>query len=290
MLNLAHLLTSPTVIVGDGGMATQLQTRGLQVGESPERWNLTRPQDVIAVHRAYAEAGAQWLQTNTFGGTRSRLDNSGLGSELVQVNREAVRCARAGADGVPVLGSVGPSCGEPADWDRLFTAQCEALAAEKIEGYIVETIVSLAEGVAAVRAAAATQAGPVIASFTPGAAGTLLDGAAPEAAAVAFLEAGAAAVGVNCGDGPASLKPVVTRLVALGLAPVLAAPNAGLPASTAEGLRYALTPDGFARAAIEFQRIGVRMLAGCCGAAPEHIRAAVAALGVPDPGECPRET
>jgi methionine synthase I (cobalamin-dependent) len=285
MRSLTAFLTSSVVIVGDGGMATQLQTRGLQLGEAPERWNLSRPEDVIAVHRAYADAGAQWLQTNTFGGTSSRLESCGLAADVLEVNREAVQCARAASGTLPVLGSVGPSCGDSAEWDRLFAAQCEALAAAKIEGYIVETIVSLSEGVAAIRAAVAAQSGPVIASFTPGATGALLDGAEPEAAALAFLEAGAAAVGVNCGDGPESLMPAVVRLLALGVAPVLAAPNAGIPVSTPRGLRYARSPDSFAQAAIEFQQIGVRMVAGCCGVAPEHIRAAVAAFGVPHPGE-----
>lgn len=285
MLKLADLLTSPNVVVGDGGMATQLQSRGLPLGETPERWNLTRPEDVIAVHRGYVEAGAQWLQTNTFGGTSCRLAIRGMSSEVVPVNREAVRCARAASDRLPVLGSIGPSGGEPADWDRLFAGQCEALADARIDGYIVETILSLAEGVAAIRSAVRVGSGPVIASYTPGPSGGLLDGAELERAAAAFVEAGAAAVGVNCGDGPASLMPAAARLAALGIAPALAAPNAGLPVSTSKSLRYALAPDGFARAAIEFQRIGVRMLAGCCGAAPEHIRAALAALSVPDPGE-----
>jgi len=286
----AELLISSTTVVGDGGMATQLQSRGLQLSQAPECWNLTRPHDVTVVHHAYVQAGAQWQQTNTFGGTRLRLERSGLGSDADEVNRTAVQCARAASAGVPVLGSIGPSSADPAQWDRLFSIQCEALAATKVEGYIVETIVSLAEGVAAVRAAVRAGSGPVIASFTPGASGTLLDGTVAEPAAEALVAAGAAVIGVNCGEGPEHLLPVAARLVRLGIAPVLAAPNAGLPIATESGLRYALLPDGFARAAIEFQQIGVRMLAGCCGTAPEHIRAAVAALGVREPGESLRET
>lgn len=282
-----ELLISSTTFVGDGGMATELQSRGLQLSQAPECWNLTRPNDVIAVHRSYVEAGAQWLQTNTFGGTRSRLERCGLASEADEVNRAAVHCARAASADVPVLGSIGPCSADASEWEPLFSIQCEALAAAKVEGYIVETIVSLAEGLAAVRAAVRAGSGPVIASFTPGPSGALLDDTKVESAAESLLAAGAAVIGVNCGEGPEHLLPVAARLVRLGIAPVLAAPNAGLPVATESGLRYALSPDGFARAAIEFQQIGVRMLAGCCGTAPEHIRAAVAAIGVRETGREP---
>jgi methionine synthase I (cobalamin-dependent) len=213
------------------------------------------------------------------------LEQCGLQFEVGQVNREAVRCARAGSKAVPVIGSIGPSGAEPENWDRLFSGQCEALAEEKIDGYIVETIVAIDEGVAAVRAAVRTQAGAVIASFTPGSDGDLLDGTPVETACKLLLAEGAGVVGVNCGAGPESLFPAISRLARLEAVPVFAAPNAGIPARTATGLRHPLRPDSFARAAIEFQEIGVRMLAGCCGTTPEHIRAAVAALRVLDPGE-----
>ena len=146
-----------------------------------------------------------------------------------------------------------------------------------MDGFAVETIVRLDEGAAAVRAAAATGAGPVIASFTPGEEGALLDGTAPEAAAARLVRAGAAVVGVNCGAGPASLFEPARRLVAAGEAPVLAAPSAGLPKMLEGRPRYGLSPDAFSRAAVEFLEIGVRYYAGCCGTGPEHIRAAAAA-------------
>jgi len=268
------------MILGDGGMATMLQAAGLPLGEWPHRWNLDHPDRVAAVHAAYAAAGARWVQTNTFGAARPALAAQGLAEQVVAVNQAAVRCARAGAPGVAVLGCLGPTgAADPGAWEALYAEQVRALAEAGVDGFIVETILSLAEGAAAVRAA--KTAGVVFASYTPGPDGALLDGTSPEEAARSFTAAGAAVVGVNCGSGPESLLEPARRLVREGRAPVLVAPNAGLPVITGSAARYDLSPDAFARAAIQFQKVGVRLFGGCCGTTPDHLRAAAGALASP---------
>jgi methionine synthase I (cobalamin-dependent) len=206
-----------------------------------------------------------------------------LVGQVVALNGAAVRLAREGAPGLPVLGCLGPTTAASADWQRLYHEQAEALASAGVDGFIVETIVGVGEGVAAVRAAYAVNCGPVLASYTPGADGNTLDGTSPETLAEALRAAGAVIVGVNCGAGPESLLEPARRLVQAGIAPVLAAPNAGLP-EWPDGLagraHYSLTPDGFAQAAIRFQESGVALIAGCCGVSATHLQAAATALGI----------
>lgn len=265
-------------VLGDGPMGTSLHSFGLPPGRASDPWNLERPERVEAVHRAFVEAGARWLVTNTFGATEPRLRREGLERRAGAVNRAAVAAARAAAGDRPVIASVGPTGAPAAEWERAYAAQVEALAAAGVEGFLVETIVAVDEGTAAVRAAAAAGLGVVIASFTPSVEGALLDGTPLPRAAETWLRAGATLLGVNCGAGPESLVAPVDVLIRLGAAPVLARPSAGLPERRGSGLWYPVRPDAFAAAAIQFQDTGVRMFGGCCGVTPEHLAAAAVAL------------
>ena len=270
-------LLSGTTVLGDAAMGTALQARGLPVGLAPERWNLERPETVSAIHRLHVAAGARWIQTNTFGGNRVRLAASGLEGEVEQIAAAAVRCAQNAAGDAAVVGCVGPAGGDPDGWGAAYAEQCEALVRHGVSGLVVETILSLAEGTAAIRAAVETGAW-VMASFTPGMDGNLLDGTPAEAAGECFVRSGAAAIGVNCGFGPEMMLGAVRRLAAAGLAPVLARPNAGLP-EWEDGLAcYRLQPDAFARAAIQFREAGASLIAGCCGTTDQHLHAAAQLL------------
>lgn len=274
-----EFLRSPFVL-GDAAMGTALQARGLAVGQAPEPWSLEHPEVVAEIHSAHVAAGARWVQTNTFGGNRVRLAYCGLERDVERVSAAAVRCARGAAGGVAVLGCVGPAGGDPADWDTVYAEQCEALVRQGVEGLVVETILGVAEGATAIRAASRAGAW-ILASFTPGLDGNLLDGTLAEVAAEQFARAGAGAIGVNCGYGPEALLAPVRRLVAAEVAPVLARPNAGLP-EWQDGLAcYALPPDAFARAAIQFREAGATLIAGCCGTTPQHLRAAALLLNTP---------
>lgn len=281
---LQFLLHPGATVLGDAAKGTALQEAGLPLGAAPERWNLERPEAVRRVHAAHAAAGARWLTANTFGGFRPRLALAGLEGRLAEINQAAVLLAREGGPGLPVLGSLGPTAiNGPLAWEKAYAEQAEALAAAGVNGLLVETICSVVEGAAAVRAGAASGAGPVWATFTPGEDGNLLDGSTPEQAAEALTRAGAAVVGVNCGNGPESLLGAARRLVRAGLAPVLAAPNAGLPRLENGLATYTLTPDAFAGSAIHFEESGVSLLAGCCGTTAAHLRAAGKALAARSP-------
>lgn len=267
-------------LLGDGGIATMLQSAGLPLDGCPESWNLERPRAVARVHAAYHAAGALWATTNTFGANRVRLARVGLEGRVAEVNAAAVTAARLGIPEGFVLGSLGPTTAtDSAEWGEAYAEQAEALAEHEVDGFLVETIVSLAEGVAAVRACVATGTGPVLASFTPSGTGDLLDGSRAERAAEVLFKEGALVVGVNCGGGPTSLVGPAARLIAADLGPVLVAPNAGLPEVRDGRLHYDLPPDGFAQAAIQLQDLGTRLIAGCCGTTPDHIRAAAHVLG-----------
>ena len=265
--------------VGDGALGTSLQAQGLPVGRASDAWNLEHPERVRVVHQSFRDTGAAWLQTNTFGATSLRLGADGLAGRVREINHAGVALAReaAGLD-CAVFGTIGPVAtpdATAADIEAAYAEQVTALAEAGVDGFLIETVLSQAEGVAAVRTAATAQAGPVVACYTPGADGALLDGTPAERAAEAFVRAGAAVVGVNCGSGPASLLEPARRLVRADLAPVYAAPSAGLPVRDGATLTYDLTPDAFAAFAAAFQAAGVRYFAGCCGIAPAHIAAAV---------------
>jgi methionine synthase I (cobalamin-dependent) len=261
--------------LGGGGIGSALQAAGHPLDSGTDRWSLVRPELVRKAHRDYAVAGAGWSATNTFG---LQLLPS---EERVNLARAAVQNARIGAPLAPVLASIGPL---PFDVEpvRVYQETVAALAAAGPDAYLVETITGIRAGEAAVRAAAETGA-LVLATFTPGEAGDLLDGTRLEVAAGRLTKAGAQVLGVNCGSGPESLIQPVERLVACGEGPVLAAPNAGIPTIHAGRAVYSLQPDSFARAAIELRELGARLIAGCCGVGPEHIRAARIALGLPIP-------
>lgn len=277
-----RFIVMPSVIplttfhLGPGALGTELQRRGLALSMAPEGWNLHHADEVAQVHTAYAAAGATWLVTNTFGASRPRLEASGLSACVWEINRRAAELARSAPGGLPVIASVGPTgAGSPHVWEAAYAEQVEHLAQGGVDGFLVETIVHCHEGTAAVRAARAVGAGLVVASFTPGPEGALLDGSSPEEAAEAWLAAGADVVGANCGTGPESILAAARRLVTMSVAPVYAAPSAGLPLIEAGVPRYNLTPDAFADAAIQLREAGVLLVAGCCGITPEHIRVAV---------------
>lgn len=261
--------------LGDGGLGTTLQSFGLPADQPPELWNLVRPEAVLAAHRAFAAAGSEWLQTNTFGATRARLERHGLGDRVAEVNRRAARLARIAAEGRLVLGSLGPTTDpDPRRWAAHYREQVAALAPD-VDGLIVETIVNADEGMAAVRAARESGR-PVVATFAVRPDGVPIAGGTAVALAERLLTAGAIAVGVNCGTGLAPVLRAVESLAAARLAPVIAQPSAGLP-RTIEGVpRYNLAPSGFGDWWALLRAAGADWIGGCCGIDPDQIRSASA--------------
>jgi 5-methyltetrahydrofolate--homocysteine methyltransferase len=300
--------------VGDGAMGTMLQQAGLALDGCPESWNLEWPERVSAVHLDYRDAGAEVLQTNSFGGNWFRLRHVGLAERMVEVNRAAVRLAReaAGNGGPLVAGCVGPTGGRlafpapardtPALCDRVtaphlfpltpeeaaeaFAAQAAVLDAAGVDLLLIETMTDVAEAQVAVRAARAVTALPVVATMTFGRDGRTMAGGDPaervpaRRAGVLLAEAGAAAVGANCGEGPAALLPVIERLrAALPALPLVAQPSAGLPRWVRGRPVYDVDPATMAIWACRLVEAGADLVGGCCGSTPDHIRAIRAALG-----------
>ena len=271
------------IVMLDGGMGSLLQARGLAAGEAPERWNLTRPGDILAVQRAYFDAGSNLVIANTFGANPLRFSEE----ELSRIIPAAVAIARQAA--AESLGSqekfvaldVGP-CGQLLapygtlgfeEAVRLFSRAVALGAAAGVDCIFIETMNDSYETKAALLAAKETCDLPVIVSNAYGEDGKLMTGASPEAM-VAMLEGmGAAAVGVNCSLGPDALAPVVRRYLSAASVPVLLKPNAGLPRVEDGRTVYDVTPDAFAASVSELVREGVRLCGGCCGTTPEYIAA-----------------
>lgn len=286
MRPLLERLAAGDPLVGDGAMGTMLFERGLPPGEPPETLALTRPAVLEEVHRLYLEAGAELLETDTFGASPLKLALHGLESDMVAMNREAVRAARRIAgDRAYVAGSCGPSgrvlepYGDASEEEvhGSFRRQVEVLAACGVDGIIVETMTDVREAVLAVRAAkAVAPALPVLATVTfdpmPQGYHTIF-GSSVAAAAEALAGAGADAVGSNCGLGVAHLVAIAREFRAATRLPVVIQPNAGMPRTVGGRTVYDETPELVAEQARELVDLGVAVIGGCCGTTPEHIRA-----------------
>ena len=281
------------LLIADGAMGTQLDARGLEPGAPGELWNVERPREVAAVHRSYLDAGARVILTNTLGGSRWKLEVAGLGDRVAELNRVAAELAReAAGEQAWVLGDVGPTGRFMAplgaesfeDFVAVFREQVEALVAGGVDAIIVETMSDLQEARAALEAAKTVADLPVVVTmtFTPDRVGgdfhTVM-GVGVEEAVGALEEAGADLVGSNCGVGTEVMAGIIERVVGVATVPVVAKPNAGLPRLEAGRTVYDEAPEQFARVLAGLTGVGARILGGCCGTTPEHIRALVRAVG-----------
>ena len=289
------------VLVVDGAMGTCLYERGVLYSACFEELNASRPELVAKVHDDFVRAGAQVIETNTFGANALRLDKYGLSARVAELNTAGVRVARAAAAGQAyVLGAIGPSgyfLGETgkdpgADAGRLsqtgvddrakvkavFLEQARALLEAGVDGLVVETIRQTPELRAAVEAAVEAAEGrvPVVASVSLDDGGRMAEGTEADEIARLAREWGASVVGVNCSDGPMGVLAAVTKMVPVGL-PVLASPNAGLPRRVDERMVYVSTPEYFGIYARRMIRVGVKLVGGCCGTTPDHVKRIAAA-------------
>ena len=286
------------VVLADGAMGTELQRAGLPSGQGGDWWCLARPDRVEAVHKAYYDAGATVIVTNSFGANRWGLDRSGYGGRVEDVNRAAAEIARRiGGPTAIVLGDIGPSGQrlEPLgpvsleEVRREFTRQAHALVAGGVDGVLVETMSDLRESVAAIQAAREAGASVVAAAMTfgklPNRRVQTLMGSSPEAAADGLRAAGADVVGANCGTGLTAedLASVVVAMRAAGGVPVLIKPNAGQPRWVEGRAIYDISPAAFAENMRRVVEAGARIVGGCCGTTPAHIAALREMLGQSDP-------
>lgn len=272
----------------DGAWGTQLQARGLPIGEFPDAWNLSHPAEVQAVARAYVEAGSQVILTNTFGANRLRLAEAGLADQVAAINRRGVEISKQAASGrAAVFASIGPTgklllTGEVTAeaLSAAFAEQAQALAAAGADGLVIETMSDLEEAQLAVVAARATGL-PVVACVVFDAGkdkDRTMMGCTPELAAETLTRAGADVVGTNCGQGIERFAALCRRLRSATDRPLWLKPNAGLPQLVNGRVHYAATPEQFAARVPELVAAGASFIGGCCGTTPAFIQAAARAV------------
>jgi 5-methyltetrahydrofolate--homocysteine methyltransferase len=292
-----ELLAGDRPIMADGAMGTMLMANGLEFGDPPEVWNLEHPEIIRRVQRAYLEAGAQILLTNTFGGNRLRLELHGREDRVDQLNRTAAVLARVEATAAEhpaiVAGDIGPS-GQimeriggtltPEGARDVFAEQARGLAGAGVDAFWIETMSDVSEAVAAIQGARdAAPDLPVIATMSFDTRGRTMMGVTPEQAGEALLEAGAAAIGGNCGNGPEELTPVIEKLrAAFPDAILVAKGNVGIPQLVGMSAQYVTTPETMAGFAAQFRDAGATIIGACCGSTPAHLRAMAQAVR---PGE-----
>jgi homocysteine S-methyltransferase len=269
------------VLVCDGAMGTMLYARGVFINRSFDSLNLSQPDLVGEVHREYIRAGAEVIETNTFGANRVKLAAFGLADQLHEINAAGARIARQAARGrAYVAGAIGPLGIRIEPWGKTGVDEAEAWfreqAAALVEGgvdlVILETFRDVNEICAAIAAVRSVSDLPVVAQMTTEEDGNSLDGTPPEEFAPALERAGASLIGVNCSVGPVPMLETVERLARATGRRLTAQPNAGRPRDIEGRNIYLCSPEYMASYARRFVQRGVRLVGGCCGTTPEHIR------------------
>jgi len=273
------------VLVGDGAIGTMLYAKGVPLEANFEHLNLVRPDLVLELHGEYLDAGAQVIETNSFGANFVKLSAIGLGGKVAEINRQGALLARRAAAGCDafVAGSIGPlGRGKaelsPEQVQECFRVQALALAEGGVDLFLLETFSELEELEWAVRAAK-EHGLPVISSLAFGEGSRLAGGYGAEEAALRLVAAGADLVGANCGAGPLELLATLKRIAAVTELPLAAYPNSGFPEYVDGRYIYLTTPDYFAGMAQEMVAAGAALVGGCCGTTPEHVREVARRLG-----------
>jgi homocysteine S-methyltransferase len=281
---LRDLLADGRVHVVDGAMGTMLYGRGVFLNVCYDELNLKQPDLVREIHREYVRAGAELLETNTFGANPVKLATHGLAAETERINAEAAGLAREAAGGrAAVAGAIGPlgvriePFGEMsvAEAREAFVSQVRGLLAGGVDGFILETFSDVAELGAAFQAVRSLSDLPVIAQMTVGTDGKTHYGTDPAVFGPELAVMGADVVGVNCSVGPHGVLEAVEKLARVVTLPLSAQPNAGLPREVADRKIYMASPEYMASYARRMVEAGARLVGGCCGTTPDHIRAIV---------------
>ena len=278
------------VLVCDGAMGTMLYAKGIFLNRSFDELNVTQPELVSEVHLAYVRAGSDVIETNTFGANRIKLGSFGLAERVHEINVQGARLARhAARDQAYVAGAIGPLGIRIEPWGKtgvdeaevFFREQARALLEGGVDLFVLETFRDVNEIGAAIRAVRSVCDLPIVAQVTTEDDGNSLDGAAPETFVPALEHLGAHVVGLNCSVGPAAMLETIERMADVATVKLSAQPNAGRPREIEGRNIYLCSPEYMASYARRFINNGVRLVGGCCGTTPDHIRnikAAVRAL------------
>jgi homocysteine S-methyltransferase len=277
-----------TVLVADGAMGTMLfEAVGMQ--RCFEELNLTQPGVVLGVHQAYVQAGAQIIETNTFGANRSKLAALGLADKVAAINHRGVKIAREARDAAPrevlIAGSIGPVSHTPVSGSlpreevlAVYREQAAALEERGVDFFILETFSHLDMLLLATEAIGSCSSLPIVAQMTFAEHGTTPGGIPAQEAAARIAAAPVQAIGANCTLGPQSMLPVLEAMTGAGK-PLSVMPNAGLPQRVGDRVVYPRSsPEYFAHFAREAAALGARIIGGCCGTSPDHIRAIAEAV------------
>jgi len=285
-------LLEKSALASDGAMGTMLQEAGLTDGGSPELWNVDRPEEIEKILEAYASAGASFITTNTFGGTRGRLGMHGLESRVEELNEAGAAIARKVADrhpGVFVMGDIGPSGDlmEPMgtltleSGKELFAEQIRGLVAGGVDAILIETMSDLGEVEAAVNAAHEVAPGlPVIVTLSFDTNLRTMMGVKPTAAVTQLAAMGVRIIGANCGRGVDEMLLIAKDLVSARPEGVfiITQSNAGLPKLQGDVFIYDGSPEDMADYARQMVELGVNIIGSCCGSTPAHTRAIASTL------------
>jgi methionine synthase / methylenetetrahydrofolate reductase(NADPH) len=271
------------ILICDGAMGTYLNLKGISYDRCLDELNISMPQLVGEIHREYIEAGADIIETNTFGGNRFRLMAHGLENQIREINLKGAKIAREAREisGVDILvaGSMGP-LGKPlqpigkiklTEAKEAFSEQAEALLEGGIDIFMIETISSLDEMVAAIEAVRESSDLPIVAQMTFTSEGTTYLGHTPAEMVSRLIPLGIDVLGANCSLGPQKMLEVIEQLSELGVGYISAQPNAGLPRYYGGRFVYMSSPGYFSDYAKLFVKAGARLIGGCCGTTPEHI-------------------
>ncbi len=279
-------------LVCDGAMGTMLYSKGIPLHRCYDELNVTTPQLVKEVHLGYAKAGAELIETNTFGANKFRLHAFGLAGKVREINMAGVRLAREIAgDQLYVAGAVGPlgtrleplGLTSPAEAFTAFREQIAALVEAGVDIMVIETMIDLNEAHQALRAAREVCRLPIVVQMTVQADGSTPTGTRPEDFARALDDWGADLIGVNCSVGPAAVQETLERMAAVTEKKLSAQPNAGMPRTVEGRSVYLCSPEYMAGYARRFIQTGARLVGGCCGTTPEHIKAIKAAVRSSNP-------
>lgn len=280
------------ILISDGAMGTMLQGKGLTDGGAPELWNVENPTAIEEVLEEYAAAGANLITTNTFGGTRGRLQMHGLEDRLFELNKAGAEIARKVADRHPgcfVMGDVGPSgeLMEPMgtmtvdEAKALFADQIKALVAGGVDSILIETMSDLQEVEAAVKAANEVAPElPVIVTFSFDTNLRTMMGVKPSVAVTTLASEGVRIIGANCGRGVDEMRVIAKELTDArpdGVY-IITQSNAGLPKLVGGDFIYDGTPEEMAKYAQDMKELGVNVIGSCCGSSPAHTKAMAATL------------
>ncbi|MBX7219268.1 MAG: bifunctional homocysteine S-methyltransferase/methylenetetrahydrofolate reductase [Blastocatellia bacterium] len=294
MKSFRDLLQDDRIWVFDGAMGTMLYAKGVYINKCYDELNLSSPGLVMEIHREYVKAGAEIVETNTFGANRPKLESYGFGSHLQEINYKAAKIAReAVGPNVFVAGAMGPlgiriEPWGPTSFDEakaLFKEQAEALLDGGVDLIILETFTDLSEIRQAMLAVRELSDVPIIASMTIGEDGSTGYGTGPEIYVPRLDLWGADVIGLNCSIGPKPMLEAIEQVAALTERKLCAQPNAGLPRDFQGRKIYLCSDEYMAKYARRLIQAGVKFIGGCCGTTPEHIRAIAGAVRALSPSK-----